>query len=324
VRRISAIAVAVLALLALAIEPALAAAAKPKPKLARTVVLKPAGGSVLVKPRGGKRFKLKKTTAVKVGSTVDTTRGKVKLTSARSSKRTQSGEFSKGAFVVTQQKDGLTDLKLTGGDFGVCTAAAKAKRPVSGAANTRRRLFGTAHGRFRTRGRNSSATVRGTTWLTEDNCDGTATENQSSSPASKIETKSSELEFSIDPGQTITYYCNRFEVQPDTYCLMLLAQPADGVIGAGIITQIDVPDYALCVHRPDGGEGCSVFPLSERDEQGWRLSALACPVAGPGEYFVGWSLDKQSFLYPVLSLSLDVAGPAVDCQSQPPVAPPAS
>lgn len=30
-------------------------------------------------------------------------------------------------------------------------------------------------GRFRTRGRNSSATVRGTVWITSDRCDGTLT-----------------------------------------------------------------------------------------------------------------------------------------------------
>ena len=36
-----------------------------------------------------------------------------------------------------------------------------------------RRLWGNAKGRFRTRGKYASATVRGTIWLTEDRCDGT-------------------------------------------------------------------------------------------------------------------------------------------------------
>lgn len=39
----------------------------------------------------------------------------------------------------------------------------------------RRRLWGNGRGRFRTRGRHSSASVRGTWWLTEDRCDGTLT-----------------------------------------------------------------------------------------------------------------------------------------------------
>ena len=38
-----------------------------------------------------------------------------------------------------------------------------------------RRLSGNANGRFRTRGRHSAATVRGTIWVTADRCDGTLT-----------------------------------------------------------------------------------------------------------------------------------------------------
>jgi hypothetical protein len=36
-------------------------------------------------------------------------------------------------------------------------------------------LWGSGKGRYRSRGNNSSATVRGTIWLTEDRCDGTLT-----------------------------------------------------------------------------------------------------------------------------------------------------
>jgi ferric-dicitrate binding protein FerR (iron transport regulator) len=45
---------------------------------------------------------------------------------------------------------------------------AKRKRPV-------RRLWGNGKGRFTTKGRYSSATVRGTKWLVQDRCDGTLT-----------------------------------------------------------------------------------------------------------------------------------------------------
>ena len=37
------------------------------------------------------------------------------------------------------------------------------------------KLWGNGKGRFRTSGKYSSATVRGTFWLTEDRCDGTLT-----------------------------------------------------------------------------------------------------------------------------------------------------
>ena len=171
--RIAVLALAALALLAVAIEPAFGASRKPlKPKLGKTVLLKPSSGSVLVKQRGQRQFKLRRPTLVKMGSAIDTSKGKVKLTSALSSKRNQSGTFSQGAFVVSQRKsDGLTDLTLTGGDISSCpTSGAAGAKSVFAAASKRRRLFGNAHGRFRTRGRNSSATVRGTEWLTEDTC----------------------------------------------------------------------------------------------------------------------------------------------------------
>ena len=42
-------------------------------------------------------------------------------------------------------------------------------------SGTIRKLKGNADGRFRTRGRHSSATVRGTIWTVSDRCDGTLT-----------------------------------------------------------------------------------------------------------------------------------------------------
>ena len=313
-------AVTAIALLALAAGPALAAS--PKPKLGRTVVLKATAGEVLVKPRKGKRFKLKKNkpVAIGVGATVDTTKGKVKLTSARKNKGTQSGVFSQGAFVVTQRKkDSLTDLTLTGGKTTVCAASGANTKPVVAAAKRkRRRLFGRAHGRFRTRGRNSSATVRGTDWLTDDGCQGTITKNLSKNKTSEIDTTQGPLEFKLEPGQTITYYCNKLNLDPDMYCLVLLAQPADGLIGAGILSRADQPDYALCVRWPDQSEHCFKFGFTQPDENGFRISAVVCPVGAPGRYDVAWSLDYKTFLYPnPLSLTLDVAGPAVDCLHEP-------
>jgi hypothetical protein len=313
-------------LLALALAPALAAAkAKPKPKLGHTVLVSATDGHPTVKPPHKKGIKLtKKPVAVPVGSAVDATSGHVKLTSAKLYGGTQSGTFSQGAFVVTQRKsDGLTDLTLAGGNFSVCYAAAKGRKPVVGAANRRRRLFGSAHGRFRTRGRNSSATVRGTVWLTEDDCTGTVVRNMSPSKTSRIVTSTNELQFDLDPGQTATGYCNHFDIQPDSYCVMLLAQPADGLIGSGIITQVDRPDYAMCIRWPDASEHCFKFPFADRDAQGWRLSALACPVGAPGRYDVAWSFDfsdtqVNTFLYPnPLSLTEDVAGPPGDCLHKP-------
>ena len=70
----------------------------------------------------------------------------------------------------------MTELALAGGDFSGLPAKKGRRRGkvvASGATRTRRLWGRDRGGRFRTRGRHGSATVRGTRWLTEDRCDGT-------------------------------------------------------------------------------------------------------------------------------------------------------
>jgi hypothetical protein len=90
----------------------------------------------------------------------------------------QSSDFSTGVFAVAQSPHlrGLTDLNLTGGSFRNCSARS-GRNAAAARLSSRdiRRLHGSAHGRFRTRGRYSAATVRGTIWDTVDRCDGTLT-----------------------------------------------------------------------------------------------------------------------------------------------------
>jgi hypothetical protein len=163
--------------------------------------------------------------------------------------------------------------------------------------------------------------VRGTEWLTEDRCTSTVTENKSPNTTSKISTETQDrIHFDLDPGQTITYYCNKLTIAPDTYCLILLAQPADGLIAGGILAETDATSYYLYVKAPDGQEGAVQIPLSERDPQtGFRQSIFACPVRQVGKFDVGWSLDGANLLFPgTLSLTLDVVGPNENCQTDPP------
>jgi hypothetical protein len=80
--------------------------------------------------------------------------------------------------VIRQGKKGYVDLYLRG---PVCRrpAAASAASVASVARASKkkkRRLWGKDHGgRFRTHGKNSHATVRGTRWVVEDSCKGTLT-----------------------------------------------------------------------------------------------------------------------------------------------------
>jgi hypothetical protein len=124
------------------------------------------------------------------GSVLDTTEGIVGITSIGPNGAQQTAYFFGGVFQVLQDPDGATELVLQQGDFSVCTptgAAARKKtkrttsavgaRPKKAAPTSSKKvvraMWGTGTGNFRTRGRFSAATVRGTLWYTADRCDGT-------------------------------------------------------------------------------------------------------------------------------------------------------
>lgn len=138
-----------------------------------------AAGSGRASQKGLNFVPLSEAQQIPVGSFLDTRKGTVGLESAanRSGKR-QKGKFLDGLFQVRQSKKpkarGLTDLVLKGSSFSKCRAGGKR---ASAALSRRqiRRLRANAKGNFRTNGRNSSATVRGTIWDVTDRCDGTLT-----------------------------------------------------------------------------------------------------------------------------------------------------
>jgi hypothetical protein len=114
---------------------------------------------------------------IPIGSELDTTKGTVALSTASGSAgdALQEGNFRGGRFVLGQSsKNPRTTLRMTGGGLNRCRGKVR-KGEASAAARKRRRLFGNATGRFRTRGRNSHATVRGTVWTVTDTCKKTVT-----------------------------------------------------------------------------------------------------------------------------------------------------
>lgn len=156
------------------------------PTFTQEVNLRPVKGRVLVKvPKSatvrGKwlhaaqsRFvRLTAATPVPMGSQLDTTRGVVSLTSSKGAGGgVQTSQFFSGRFQVLQRtrERGITEMRMTG-QLKCSTGRGK----VVSSASRSRRLWGRGKGKFRTRGRNSSATVRGTTWLTKDTCTTTTT-----------------------------------------------------------------------------------------------------------------------------------------------------
>jgi hypothetical protein len=145
----------------------------PQPAFAETVDLRAVSGKVLVEPPASGGFStLSGDRQLPVGTVVDAHAGVVRLTAATGSGgRLASGEFQAGVFEIRQSRaePGVTELRIRDDPAARAACARRPSRRVFG------RLLGDANGRFRTRGRTSAATVRGTAWGVRDRCDGTLT-----------------------------------------------------------------------------------------------------------------------------------------------------
>jgi hypothetical protein len=178
----------------------------PPPVPGKSVVVKVVSGTVLVKyppgytPRAAHAaassgfVPFKGAANLPVGTQLDTKKGRVALTSARDTggAKTQTSDFYDGIFQVKQalpkkkpKKPAAltTDIVLKGQIArsqcarlkGARAAAVDAKKKKKGPKSVLGKLWGNGKGKFRTTGKYSSATVRGTIWLTQDECDGTLT-----------------------------------------------------------------------------------------------------------------------------------------------------
>ena len=173
----------------------------PPPALGKTVNVVPVSGKVLVAlpstaaasiatplqtafeslSKGLKFIPLTEARQVPVGSTLETTAGVARITTATSTVgKTQSGEFGAGIFKLLQNRKqkGLTELNIVDNRSSkqVCaTVGKKAAVAAKLSSKTLGRLTGSAHGKFTTKGQYSAATVRGTSWGVTNQCDGTLT-----------------------------------------------------------------------------------------------------------------------------------------------------
>ncbi len=142
----------------------------------QTIVVTPAKtGTVLVKEKGASKFEpLDVTKGIKNGSEVDVRNGRVTLTSIpKAGAPPETADFYGGMFIVTQ-KGGITDLKLSERLTG-CPKGQQASLSLAQKKPKSRKLWGNGKGSFRTTGKYSAATVRGTIWLVQDSCTTTLT-----------------------------------------------------------------------------------------------------------------------------------------------------
>ena len=146
------------------------------PVVNRSISVARVSGAVSTRCGSARFTPLSDATQIPEGCEVDARRGQVRLTSAAGANPqaqagrpapVQTAAFDGGIFQVLQKRSagGMTELRLS--------EALPCRRKSSGARS--RRLWGRGSGRFRTRGRFSTATVRGTTWLTKDSCNATTT-----------------------------------------------------------------------------------------------------------------------------------------------------
>ncbi len=145
----------------------------PTPVAGKSVVLKAASGVILVKLPGAKTFTpLDPSKGIPVGTTVDARKGTVELTSIpKAGAPPETAKFWDGIFKISQRR-GITILSLV----ETLAPCPKKKKAHSAARKPKtRKLWGEGKGKFRTEGKYSAATVRGTKWLVQDSCAGTRT-----------------------------------------------------------------------------------------------------------------------------------------------------
>jgi uncharacterized protein YkwD len=176
-------------------------AGPPQPVLGTSVLGAVDVQPVLVRLPGSTTFvRLTAPQVLPVGTEVDTTKGKARITSvADEAGNIQTADFYQGRFIISYVNDAqhprrlddttpttptnpwVTQLKLSG-PLPYCPA--KRSRLLSATPKpkpkkkkairpTERHLWGSGTGTFRTKGRYAAATVRGTIWLTRDDCTGT-------------------------------------------------------------------------------------------------------------------------------------------------------
>jgi hypothetical protein len=150
------------------------------------MAVEPVAGEVTVRlPHSSGYVSLAAAGSVPSGAIVDARGGTILLrTAVDAAGHTQAAHIRGAVFEVRQPKDGkgMTDLILRGGRPRGCPArgsAAVARAAAAPTANGKPASSGLwardDHGRFRSRGRNSAATVRGTEWITTETCAGTVT-----------------------------------------------------------------------------------------------------------------------------------------------------
>ncbi len=136
-------------------------------------MIRPTAGRVFIQLPGSSQFVvLPSIGEIPLGATIDTRNGRIQLRFETEDGKVQTATFYGGIFQI-RQVGKILDLKLTE-PLAACPKKGKAAAAQTKKAK-KRKLWGDGKGSFRTTGKYSAATVRGTKWLVEDSCAGTLT-----------------------------------------------------------------------------------------------------------------------------------------------------
>jgi hypothetical protein len=174
------------------------------PALGRTFNISPVRGLVLIKVHGV-FIPLTQVRQIPRNTVINALHGTLKVITAaagghgasdaaakgkKHKSKTQTGTFGGAIFKIKQAHSGLATLALVESAFRGAPSYSQCKRGKSADASvaalssrTLQLLHASAHGKFRTSGRYSAATVRGTRWTIADKCNGTLTRDITDSVA---------------------------------------------------------------------------------------------------------------------------------------------
>jgi hypothetical protein len=169
---------------------ATATASTPPPVLGESSDVSKTSGTVQVELPGTHTFvTVSASEQIPFGAVIDATNGKVTATIALPGGGTSTATFWAGEFTLSQSSSGALTAKLVDGSSAGCPTSAKAAKQSSrlraahelGLAKVTKKkpgavvgsLWTNAKGSYTTSGKNGSAAVLGTEWLTRDQCDGT-------------------------------------------------------------------------------------------------------------------------------------------------------
>jgi hypothetical protein len=162
----------------------------PPPVLGESSDVSKTSGTVQVELPGTHTFvTVSASEQIPFGAVINATNGTVTATIALPGGGTSTATFWAGEFTLSQSSSGALTAKLVDGSSAGCPTSAKASRQSShlraahelGFAKVTKKkpgavvgsLWTNAKGSYTTSGKNGSAAVLGTEWLTRDQCDGT-------------------------------------------------------------------------------------------------------------------------------------------------------